>query len=118
SLVWAGVTMPGEYTIGISDDAAVGNCIVEKTITVPERLKPDFKLTGYDALCHGVNNGAIYASAIDNGTGPYTFEIVAIDGAPITAIPSDETSPGYHANFSNLLGSDAGTVYTVRATST
>src|SRR5690606_18605463 len=115
---WTEVTMPGVYTISLTDDAAASECGVIKTIVVPEKLHPDFKLTGFDAKCYGVDNGSIYASAIDNGTGPYVFEIIEIGGNPITPIPSDDPTPGYEATFSSLEGSDLGLKYVVRATST
>ncbi|MCF8713629.1 T9SS type B sorting domain-containing protein [Joostella atrarenae] len=115
TFTWNGASEAGDYIITVTD-TNVG-CAIEKTVNVPEKLFPQLSITKEDVTCYQAENGSITVAAIDNGTGPFTFEITDIDGLTVSVAP-DNTAPSYEATFSDLKGTEAGTSYTVTATST
>ncbi|WP_224485333.1 T9SS type B sorting domain-containing protein [Robertkochia aurantiaca] len=112
-MTWDGAAEAGDYTITVWD--LDGDCPVVKTVTVPERLEPQIAVIyAQDQTCEGFADGQIVVDAVDNGIGPFTFEITAVDGVA-TTIPAT-SSNGYTATFEGLAGSLAGTTYTITAT--
>ncbi|MCQ0112847.1 T9SS type B sorting domain-containing protein [Zhouia amylolytica] len=110
---WNGADVAGDYIVTVYD--LNGNCSVSKTVTVPERLEPEMEITYVDDVtCAGGSDGTIHVRAIDNGIGPFIFEITAVDGSAATIAPTSST--GYTAIFDGLTGTTTGTIYTITAT--
>ncbi len=109
---WNGATVAGTYTITVYD--LNGTCSLTREVVVPERVEPVINLVSLqDPSCSG-DLGQIIVSSPDNGIGPFTFEIVDIDGTAAAIAPNQ--TDGYTATFSNLNGDTAGITYTIRAT--
>ncbi|MBL7471735.1 T9SS type B sorting domain-containing protein, partial [Robertkochia sediminum] len=109
---WNGADVAGTYVITVYD--LNGTCDITKEVIVPERVEPTLDVISItDPSCHA-GAGQLIVNAPDNGIGPFTFEMIAIDGAATNVAPDQED--GYNAVFSNLNGTTTGTVYTIRAT--
>ena len=117
--VWSSASLPGTYRVTIYDTStALPNCNRFIDVVVPAAITPVLSIDAFtDAVCNGDDNGTINVSAIDNGVGPYTFEIISGDGSSIGSpiLPTSNTTTS--AIFSNLTGVvTLGISYTVRAT--
>ncbi|MGB6151269.1 MAG: T9SS type B sorting domain-containing protein, partial [Pricia sp.] len=117
--VFAGLIQPGDYIFTITDTDPAQACSTTVTQRLEPAVQPIISLDTFtDVTCNGANDGTITVSAIDNGVGPYTFEIVSGSGSspasPITATSSTATT----ATFTGLPGTSTGITYTVRATGT
>ncbi|WP_430428628.1 T9SS type B sorting domain-containing protein [Maribacter litoralis] len=111
--------VPEDYIITIYDnDTSLPECNRMYTITVPPAVMPVLSIDAYfDANCNGSDDGVITVSALDNGIGPFTFEIISGSGSgaifPIAATSSTAT----RATFEGLEGAvTTGVTYTIRAT--
>lgn len=120
---YSGATFDGPYTITIYDMGSPNTCPLVRTVEVPVKLEPTVTITNpTNVSCEGADDGTITASVIDNGTGPYTFSIIAVaDNANAIVTPIAPTSfTATTATFTGLDG-DAilpatGVTYTVRVT--
>ncbi|MCX2679085.1 T9SS type B sorting domain-containing protein [Galbibacter sp. EGI 63066] len=112
---WTGASASGDYIITITDD--IIGCSVERTVTVPELLIPDLEIvSSIDEMCSASQNGQIVVRAVDNGIGPFTFEITAASDGSVTTPITPSSATGYTATFNELAGSVNGIVYTITAT--
>src|SRR5690606_10712659 len=76
--IYSGATTAGTYTITVYDMGSPNTCPLVLTEEVPARLEPTITIDDFsDVTCQGADDGTITASVIDNGTGPYSFEIIA-----------------------------------------
>ncbi|MGI9552175.1 MAG: beta strand repeat-containing protein [Aurantibacter sp.] len=115
--VFTGLTQVGTYTFTITDQAVGHACVVSITQELFPAVIPVITVDSFtDVTCNGADDGTIDVSVIDNGVGPYTFEIISGPGS--TAIfplaPSSNTATT--ATFTGLEGLAAGITYTIRAT--
>ncbi|CAM4149733.1 T9SS type B sorting domain-containing protein [Zobellia roscoffensis] len=111
----------GDYTITIYDTNTPSSlsCNREFVINVPTRIEPVVNtMAATDVTCIGDSDGAITISAIDNATGPYTFEITSMDGAATSINPTSFTNTT--ATFTGLAPTTtaAGYIVTIRGNST
>lgn len=107
----------GDYTITLYDTSTPNSaaCNREFVINVPDRIEPVINtVTTTDVTCVGNSDGTITISAVDNGTGPYTFEITSFDGTPVSIAPFSSTDAS--ATFTGLAPTTtpSGYVVTVR----
>ncbi|MDG3584172.1 T9SS type B sorting domain-containing protein [Galbibacter pacificus] len=116
---FAEANVPGRYTITVNDVAT--GCSVPVEVDVPEKIVPEPSIQGKtDVDCNGNDNGTITVSALDNGIGPFTFEIIqSYDAAsgitnPLSLAPTSADS--YTATFTGLAGLETGLEYTVQVT--
>ncbi|WP_350286731.1 T9SS type B sorting domain-containing protein [uncultured Croceitalea sp.] len=94
----------GNYTITIFDVNTPNTvvCNREFTVNVPARLEPMVDaIATTDVTCIGDNDGTITISAVDNGIGPFDFEITSLDGGAVSIAPSSFTNTS--ATFTNLV---------------
>ncbi|UNY99710.1 T9SS type B sorting domain-containing protein [Zhouia spongiae] len=115
------ITVPETYTVTIYDNnTTTPECKKEFTIEVPNRLEPVIAVNhSTDETCFGADNGTVSVSVPDNGTGPFTFEIVSAAGAtnPITLPIAPTSSGATTATFTGLDGTGAsGVTYTIQVT--
>ncbi|CAZ95759.1 T9SS type B sorting domain-containing protein [Zobellia galactanivorans] len=112
----------GDYTITIYDTNTPNSaaCNRQFVVNVPTRVEPVIDtFTATDVTCLGSSDGSITISAIDNATGPYTFEITSFDGTPVSILPATTTNTS--ATFTGLAPNSttlpSGYVVTVRGNS-
>ncbi|SDD73369.1 gliding motility-associated C-terminal domain-containing protein [Pricia antarctica] len=107
----------GDYTITIYDTNTPDNtgCNRAFVVTVPARIEPVVaNITATDITCIGDTDGTITISAVDNGVGPYSFEITSLDGAATSINPTNSTNTT--ATFAGLAPTiAAGYIVTVTA---
>ena len=112
---WNGPSELGDYTIVITDDEV--GCSISRTVTVPEKLTPQLEIvSAIDEMCSASQNGKITVRALDNGTGPFTFEITSVDGQSLTTPIAPSSTTGYTATFTRLSGDIVGVEYEITAT--
>ncbi|MDF0714816.1 T9SS type B sorting domain-containing protein [Muricauda sp. 334s03] len=111
---WTGAGVAGSYDVVVFDmGTAPPNCPKTITVDVPEATQPSFTTTYTDVTCNGDDDGTITVTAVDNGIGPYTFEIIgASDGSISVPIAPTSTTPTT-ATFTGLAGSAAGITYDI-----
>lgn len=105
------------YTITVFDNLTSTPCTRVFNIPVAPALTPSFNITSTsDVSCNAADDGTIDVAAVDNGTGPYAFEIVSGPGSgaafPILPASSNATT----ASFTGLEGTVAGITYTIEIT--
>ena len=105
------------YTITIFDNNTSTPCTRVFNITVPPVLTPSFNITSFsDVTCNGDDNGIINVSAVENGTDPYSFQIISGPGSTATFPLAPTTANNNSATFDGLEGSVAGITYTIQIT--
>ncbi|MGW9684563.1 T9SS type B sorting domain-containing protein [Flagellimonas sp. 2504JD1-5] len=111
-------TTPEDYTITVYDNNTTGpECSRVFNITVAPALAPTFSVdSNTDVTCNGADDGTINVSATDNGTGPYTFEIISGPGSSATFPIAPTSSNATTASFTGLEGTLAGITYTIEIT--
>ncbi|MCL6274248.1 T9SS type B sorting domain-containing protein [Muricauda sp. 2012CJ35-5] len=118
SLVWSDASVAGSYTVTVYDTStSVPNCLGSIIVDVPALVTPTFNIDSFtDVTCNGDDNGTIDVSAVDNGIGPFTFEIISGpgSGAAFPIAPTSNTTTT--ASFSGLEGAVAGITYTIEIT--
>ncbi|MBA4745292.1 MAG: T9SS type B sorting domain-containing protein [Muricauda sp.] len=115
--VWDGAGAAGSYDVIVFDmGTAPPNCPKTVTIDVPEAPYPSFTYTYTDVSCYGADDGTISVQAVDNGIGPYTFEIIAASDGSISTPIAPTSSTATTAIFENLPGSVAGITYDIQVT--
>lgn len=122
---WDLADVAGDYIITVRDAGNPNVCPVTKTENVPVLTPPVMTLVDFgNETCNPgstggdptvTNDGFITVNVEDNGFGPFTFEIIDIDGAASGALPT--TTDGYTATFSTLTSAIA-PGYRIQATST
>ncbi|WP_417363194.1 T9SS type B sorting domain-containing protein [Galbibacter sp.] len=111
SKLFTDANVAGIYTITLRD--AKTSCVISRTIEVPEKVIPEILADPIttDVTCYGAADGTITVTALDNGVGPFTFKIVSSDGNPLAKDP--ESSNGYQATFTELVGAEVGITYEI-----
>ncbi|MGP1991750.1 T9SS type B sorting domain-containing protein [Zobellia laminariae] len=107
----------GDYTITIYDTNTPSSviCNREFVVNVPTRVEPVVNTIAFtDVTCLGDSDGTITISAIDNATGPYTFEITSMDGAVTSINPTSFTNTT--ATFTGLAPTTTAAGYVVTLT--
>jgi len=118
--VFTGLTLVGDYVFTIIDQDANHNCSTSITQELQPAIIPVINVDAFtDVTCNGADDGTISVSVVDNGVGPYTFEIISGPGSlatfPIAPDPASVTPTS--ATFIGLEGLVApGITYTIRAT--
>jgi gliding motility-associated-like protein len=118
--VFTGLSQVGIYSFTIIDQAINHACSTTITQELVPAVLPILSIDAFtDVSCNGADDGTITASVIDNGVGPYTFEIISGPGSG-AAFPIAPTSfTATSANFTGLEGILApGITYTIRVTGT
>ena len=105
------------YTITVFDNNTSTPCTRVFNIVVPPALTPSFNITSFsNVICNGDDNGTINVSAIENGTDPYSFQIISGPGSSATFPIAPTTSNNNSAVFDGLEGTLAGITYTIQIT--
>jgi gliding motility-associated-like protein len=114
------LTQVGDYVFTITDQAVGHACPVNITQNLQDSVLPVLNIDAFtDVTCNGADDGTITVSTLDNGVGPYTFEIISGDGSSVGSpiLPTANTTTT--ATFINLTGAvTPGITYTIRATAT
>jgi gliding motility-associated-like protein len=115
--VFTGLNQTGDYLFTITDQTVGHAC----STTITQRLEdPVLPIPAIDAFtdvtCNGADDGTISVSVIDNGVGPYVFQITALNGTPLGAPISPTSNTNFTAVFTGLQGTGAGNDYTITAT--
>ncbi|MEW2920627.1 T9SS type B sorting domain-containing protein [Muricauda sp. ANG21] len=107
-----------DYTITIYDNNTDSpECSRVFNVSVPPAILPSFNITSFDEVtCNGDADGTISVAAVDNGTGPYTFEIISGPGSSALFPIAPTTSNATTATFTGLEGTAAGITYTIEIT--
>ncbi|MEH6679565.1 MAG: T9SS type B sorting domain-containing protein [Sediminicola sp.] len=107
---FTGLDQVGEYTFTITD----GDCMETIKKSLEPRVIPVPTLEAFtDVTCFGNNDGTINVSTLDNGVGPYTFQITDMDGTVVAINPTSSTNTT--AEFTGLANTvGAGYTITVR----
>ncbi|MFC4221744.1 T9SS type B sorting domain-containing protein [Flagellimonas marina] len=107
-----------DYTITIYDNNTDSpECSRVFNVSVPPAILPSFNITSFDDVtCNGDADGTISVAAVDNGTGPYTFEIISGPGSSASFPIAPTTSNATTATFTGLEGTAAGITYTIEIT--
>jgi len=111
---WA-TNVTGNYTIKVYDNNTP-TCI-ERTFTVtilPAILPIIDTISTSAVVCEGNSDGTILIKALNNGIGPYTFQITSIDGTTSVINPSITTSTT--ATFTGLAPTTTTSGYVVTVT--
>ena len=113
-----GTSTVEDYTITIFDNnTASPECSRVFNVSVPPAIMPSFNILSFtNVTCEDDDNGTIVVSAVDNGTGPYTFEIISGVGSTDTFPIAPTSSNATTATFSGLEGTLAGITYTIEIT--
>ncbi|TAI47570.1 T9SS type B sorting domain-containing protein [Flagellimonas allohymeniacidonis] len=111
-------TTAENYTITIFDNNTSTPCTRVFNIAVPPAVYPTLNVDSFsDVTCNGADDGSISVSAVDNGNGPYTFEIISGPGSSATFPIAPTSSNATTATFTGLEGTLAGITYTIEVTS-
>ena len=118
SVVWTDASVAGSYTVTVYDiNTSVPNCLGSIVVDVPAIVTPTFNITSFtDVTCNSADDGTINVSAVDNGTGPYTFEIISGSGSTATFPIAPTSNNATTASFTGLEGTAAGITYTIEVT--
>uniref|UniRef100_UPI0013FE29BB SprB repeat-containing protein n=1 Tax=Cellulophaga sp. Z1A5H TaxID=2687291 RepID=UPI0013FE29BB len=107
----------GDYIITVYDTATPSSVSCNRvfTVNVPVRVEPVISTTAATPItCIGDNDGTITITAVDNGTGPYTFEITSLDGVATSIAPTSFTNTT--AEFTGLVPTATAAGYVVTVT--
>ncbi len=112
----ASLTVVDTYTVTIYDNNTTGpECSKVFTIEVEDAVEPEINtIASTDITCAGDDNGTITVTTLDNGTGPYTFEITSLDGTPQSIAPISTTNTS--ATFTGLAPTNTTDGYIVTVT--
>ncbi|MBU2995899.1 T9SS type B sorting domain-containing protein [Cellulophaga baltica] len=112
----ASVTVVETYTVTVYDNDTTGpECSRVFTIDVEDAVEPIIDTTNSTPItCIGDDDGTITVTALDNGTGPYTFEITSLDGTATSIAPTTTTNTS--ATFTNLAPTTTTDGYIVTVT--
>jgi len=114
---WAGAGAAGSYVVLVYDIGTTAPyCSQSITVDVPDAPIPSFTSTYTDVTCNGADDGTISVSAVDNGIGPYTFEIISATDGSISVPIAPTSNTNFTANFTGLAGSVTGITYTIEVT--
>jgi len=116
--IFTGLTLVGDYVFTITDQAVGNACSTTIIQELQPAVIPVINVDAFaDVTCNGADNGTISVSVVDNGVGPYTFEIVSGAGSTVTFPLAPTSSTTTSAIFNNLEGLvGPGITYTIRAT--
>ena len=115
--VFTTLTQVGDYVFTITDQAVGHACPINITQNIQDRILPVLNIDAFtNVTCNTADDGTITVSTVDNGVGPYTFEIIDGNGSSIGTpiLPTSITNAS--AVFTGLVGTNAGITYTIRAT--
>ncbi|CAN0200533.1 unnamed protein product, partial [Laminaria digitata] len=118
SIIWTDASVAGSYTVTVYDTStSIPNCLGSIVVDVPAAVTPSFSVTSStNVTCNSDDDGTISVSAVDNGIGPYNFEIISGPGStasfPILPTSNNNTT----ASFTGLEGTAAGITYTLEVT--
>lgn len=111
---WA-TALPGNYNITVYDNNRPSCPPRIFTVEVMPEIRPIVDaITTTDVTCIGDADGTITISAVNNGVGPYTFEITAFDGAVTSIAPTSTTATT--ATFTGLAPTTTALGYVVTVT--
>jgi len=115
---FTGLTLVGDYVFRITDQNANHNCSTEITQELQPAIIPVINVEAFsDVTCNAADDGTISVSVVDNGIGPYSFEIISGPGSSATFPLAPTSSTTTTATFTGLEGLVApGITYTIRAT--
>ena len=115
--VFTTLTLVGDYVFTITDQAVGHACPVTITQNIQDRILPVLTIDAFtDVTCNTADDGTITVSTVDNGVGPYTFEIISGPGSSATFPIAPTSNTNTSAVFTALDGNAAGITYTIRAT--
>ena len=116
--VFTGLTQMGDYVFTITDQAVGHTCVATITQNLQDRILPVMTIEAFtDVSCDSANDATISVSVVDNGVGPYTFEIVSGPGSAAAFPIAPATFTNTSAVFNGLEGLVIpGITYTIRAT--
>ncbi len=115
--VFTTLTQVGDYVFTITDQDAAHACPVTITQNLQDRIIPVLTIDAFtNVTCNTADDGTITVSTVDNGVGPYTFEIIAGPGSTATFPMAPTSNTNTSAVFEGLEGNAAGITYTIRAT--
>gem|GEM_PF-590950 len=110
--IFNNLTQEGEYTFTITDDQSCSKTIRK---SLQPQVDPILSVDSFtDVVCFGDANGTISVSVLDNGVGPYTFQITDRDGGVVTINPTSSTNTS--AEFTGLAQTTTSAGYTITAT--
>ncbi|QLG45278.1 T9SS type B sorting domain-containing protein [Costertonia aggregata] len=110
------------YTITVFDlnrtDALTSNCSFAVDVFVPTAVQPVINtISTTEVSCFGANDGSISISVVDNGVGPYTFQIISGGGSSVGSPITPTSFTATSATFTGLAGAvSPGETYTIRTT--
>jgi gliding motility-associated-like protein len=105
------------YTITIFDNNTSTPCTRLSNIAVDPAIMPSFSIdSNTDVTCNSDDDGTINVSAIDNGIGPYSFEIISGPGSAAVFPILPASNSASTASFAGLEGTAAGITYTIEVT--
>ncbi len=118
--VFTGLTQVGTYSFTITDQAVGHACSTTIDQELVDAVLPILSISAFtDVTCNGADDGTITVAAVDNGVGPYTFEIISGPGSSAAFPIAPTATTATTASFSGLEGVvGAGITYTIRATAT
>nr|WP_299386183.1 T9SS type B sorting domain-containing protein [Allomuricauda sp.] len=118
TVVWSGASVAGSYTVTVYDTStSVPNCLGSIIVDVPALVTPVFAVDAFsNVTCNGDDDGTIDVSAVDNGIGPFTFEIISGPGSSATFPLAPTSNTATTASFTGLEGAVAGITYTIEIT--
>ncbi len=116
--VFTGLTQVGDYVFTITDQAVGHVCSTAISQRLDAAVIPNITVDSFDNVdCNSADNGTITVSTVDNGVGPYSFEIISGPGSTATFPMAASTSTATTATFDNLEGLvGAGLTYTIQVT--
>ncbi|WP_373517425.1 T9SS type B sorting domain-containing protein [Pricia sp.] len=110
--IFTDLTQVGEYTFTVTDDRSCTKTI--KKFLQPQ-VDPVLSVDSFtDVVCFGNADGTISVSVLDNGVGPYIFQITDMDGTGVAIDPTSATDTT--AEFSGLANTTTASGYTITAT--
>ena len=110
--VFTNLTQVGEYLFTVTDDRSCSKTVRK---SLQPQVNPVLRVDSFtDVTCFGDANGTIAVSVIDNGVGPYTFQITDMDGTAVAIDPTNSTD--VTAEFTDLVNTTSAIGYTVTAT--
>lgn len=116
--IFTGLTLVGDYVFTITDQAVGHVCSTTITQELQPAIIPVINVDAFtDVTCNGADDGTISVRVVDNGVGPYTFEIISGPGSSATFPIAPTSSTNTTATFTALEGLVIpGITYTIRAT--
>lgn len=115
--VFTGLNQTGDYVFTITDQTVGHACSTTITQRLEDPVLPIPAIDTFtDVTCNGADDGTISVSVIDNGVGPYVFQITALNGTPLGTPINPSTNTNFTAIFTGLPGTSAGNDYTITAT--